>query len=82
MDDADLVRAARNGDISAFISIFDRYAARVHDLALAMLRDRAVALEVVEATFLEASLRLLGLEDGRRLLVWLLAVTRLSLIHI
>ncbi|MEO5678550.1 MAG: hypothetical protein ABIS47_02670, partial [Acidimicrobiales bacterium] len=76
MDDAELVRAARNGDIAAFTSIFDRHSARVHDLALAMLRDRAAALAVVEATFLEASLRLLGLEDGRRLPVWLLAVAR------
>ncbi len=76
MDDAALVRATRTGDAAAFTAIFDRYAARVHDLALAVLRDRAVALEVVEATFLEASLRLHGLAEEHRLPVWLLAVTR------
>ncbi len=76
MDDAELVRATRNADASAFTAIFDRYAARVHDLALAMLRDRGAALEVVESTFLEASLRIQGLDQPHRLPVWLLAVTR------
>ena len=76
MDDAELVRATRAGDRSAFTAIFDRHAARVHDLALAMLRDRNAALEVVESTFLEASLRLHALEEAHRLAVWLLAITR------
>ena len=76
MDDAELVRATRNGDAAAFTAIFDRHAARVHDLAMAMLRDRGAALEVVEASFLEAGLRLAGLEQEHRLAVWLLAVTR------
>ena len=76
MDDAELVRATRAGDRSAFTAIFDRHAARVHDLALAMLRDRSAALEVVETTFLEAAVRVQGLEEEHRLPVWLLAITR------
>ena len=76
VDDAELVRATRDGDVGAFTAIFDRHAARVHDVAWAMLRDRGAALEVVETSFLEASLRLLGLEQAHRLPVWLLAVTR------
>ncbi|MEJ7764267.1 MAG: sigma-70 family RNA polymerase sigma factor [Acidimicrobiales bacterium] len=76
MDDVQLVRAACSGDLSAFSAMFDRYAAQVHDLAQAMLRDRITALEVVEATFLEAGLRIAGLQEQHRLAVWLLAVTR------
>ena len=76
MDDAELVRAARIGDTSAFPAIFDRHAGRVHDLALAMLRDRNLALQVVESTFLDASVRLHALQEVHRLPVWLLAVTR------
>jgi DNA-directed RNA polymerase specialized sigma24 family protein len=76
VDDADLVRAIRAGDRSAFTAMFDRHAARVHDLALAMLRDRSAALEVVETTFLEAGVRVQGLEEEHRLQVWLLAITR------
>ena len=76
MDDPELVRAVRGGDVAAFTAIFDRHAARVHDLALAMLRDRSAALEVVESSFLEASLRLHALQEDHRLAVWLLSVTR------
>jgi len=76
VEDLELVRAACRGDASAFAAIFDRHAAQIHDLALAMLRDRIGALGVVESTFLEAGLRLPGLEEQHRLRVWLLAVTR------
>jgi len=75
-DDATLVREAVDGSLPAFTAIWSRHEAAVHDLALALLRDRKAAWEVVNATFLEASERLDGLEDPSRLLVWLLAITR------
>ncbi len=76
MDDAELVRSTCEGDGLAFTAIFDRYAARVHDLALALLRDRRLAGDVVESVFGEARRRLPGLLEEHRLAVWLLAVTR------
>ncbi len=76
MDDATLVRDAVGGSVPAFTAIFNRHEAQVHDLALAMLRDRNGALEVVHATFLEASERLESLKRPERLLVWLLAIAR------
>ncbi len=76
MDDAGLVRAARNGSVSAFMAIVDRYADPLHDLAQAMLRDQQAAREVVKESFREASQRLHGLTEEDRLSVWLLAVTR------
>lgn len=57
-------------------ALFDRYEAQIHDFALALLRDRKVAVEVVRDTFRTASQRLEALEDVDRLFVWLLAITR------
>lgn len=76
MDDAVLVQEAVSGSIPAFTAIFDRHVAQVHDLALALLRDRKTAFEVVHTTFGEASERLEALTDPDRLRVWLLAITR------
>ena len=75
-DDATLVSQAVAGDLSAFTAICARYEERVHDLALAILRDRTAAQEVVNDTFLEASEHLESLRDPHRLPVWLLAITR------
>jgi DNA-directed RNA polymerase specialized sigma24 family protein len=75
-DDATLVREAVAGDLTAFTAIFSRYEAQVHDFALALLRDRKAAWEVVNATFAEASERLEQLQEPHRLLVWLLAIGR------
>lgn len=76
MDDATLVEEAVGGSVPAFSAIFERYEAQIHDTALAMLRDRKAALEVVQATIREASERLESLKRPDRLRVWLLAVTR------
>lgn len=75
-DDAALVSEAVGGSLPAFTAIFSRYEAQVHDVALALLRDRKLAWEVVNATFSEASERLETLGEPDRLLVWLLAITR------
>ena len=76
MDDETLVREAVGGSVPAFTAIFDQHVAQVHDLALAMLRERRAAFSTVQATFREASERLETLKEPHRLLVWLLAITR------
>ena len=38
--DADLAGAAAAGDRAAFAGIYDRYADRLHDFCIGMLRDR------------------------------------------
>lgn len=76
MDDADLVREAGSGSIPAFTAIFNKHVAQVHDVALALMRDRKGAFEVVHTTFGEVSERLERLKEPDRLLVWLLAITR------
>ncbi len=76
MNDVELVQATLRGEVHAVTVLFDRFAEQVHDLAFAMLRNRLLAAEVVEATFEETLQRLAGLQEDHRLAVWLLAVTR------
>ena len=76
MNDIELVQATVRGEVHAVTVLFDRFAEQVHDLAFAMLRNRLLAAEVVEATFEEALQRLAGLQEDHRLAVWLLAVAR------
>jgi len=76
MDDAKLVGEAVGGSVPAFTAIFERHVAQVHDVALALLRDRRKASAVVHDTFWRASERLESLKEPDRLRVWLLAITR------
>ena len=75
-DDATLVSEAVAGSLDAFTAICSRHEVQVHNFALAVLRDRQAALEVVNDTFAEASERLETLQEPYRLVVWLLAIAR------
>ena len=56
--DADLARAAAAGDRAAFAGIYDRYADRLHDFCVGMLRDRDDAADCVQDVFCTAATRL------------------------
>ena len=75
-DDATLVQEAVDGSLAAFTAICSRHEVQVHTFALALLRDRKAALDVVNDTFAEASERLETLQEPYRLIVWLLAIAR------
>ena len=53
--DADLAVAAADGDRRAFAEIYDRYADRLHDFGIGMLRDRDSAADCVQDAFCIAS---------------------------
>ncbi|MDX1882497.1 RNA polymerase sigma factor [Mycolicibacterium sp. 120270] len=74
--DADLARAATGGDRSAFAGIYDRYADRLHDFCVGMLRDRDDAADCVQDTFCTAATRLGQLRDVEKLRPWLYAIAR------
>lgn len=76
VSDAELACAAAAGDRRAFASIYDRYADRLHDFCIGMLRDRDAAADCVQDVFCAAAARLPQLRDGDKLRPWLYAIAR------
>jgi RNA polymerase sigma factor (sigma-70 family) len=75
-DDATLARAAADGDRTAFAAIYDRYANRLHDFCIGMLRDRDAAADCVQDVFVIAATKLIQLREPDRLRSWLYAIAR------
>ncbi len=75
-DDATLATAAARGDRIAFAAIYDRYANRLHDFCVGMLRDRDSAADCVQDVFVTAASRLCQLREPERLKTWLYAIAR------
>jgi RNA polymerase sigma factor (sigma-70 family) len=76
LDDASLARAAAAGDRPAFAEIYDRYADRLHDFCIGMLRDREAAADCVQDVFVTAATKLVQLREPDRLRSWLYAIAR------
>jgi RNA polymerase sigma-70 factor (ECF subfamily) len=78
-DDSELARKVAARDRTAFLALYDRYAARVYGLCLRMLQEPSAAEEVSQETFLKLWSRA-GQFDPRRgaLLSWLLTIARRS----
>ncbi len=76
LSDAELVERAAGGDLESFGRIYDRYAARVHDLCLHLLRNPEDAADATAEVFLSAASHLDGLRDPDRLRPWLYAIAR------
>lgn len=74
--DADLVSGSIAGDRAAFASIYDRYADRLHDFCVGMLRDRDGAADCVQDTFCIAATRLPQLRERDKLRPWLYSIAR------
>ena len=74
--DAELAIAATAGDRAAFALIYDRYADRLHDFCVGMLRDRDSAADCVQDAFCTAATKLTELREPDKLRPWLYAVTR------
>jgi RNA polymerase sigma-70 factor, ECF subfamily len=77
VDDSDppLVRAAQNGDRSAFGALYQRYVRMVHGILLARV-PRAAAEDLVQDVFLQALPRLSSLRDATRFGGWLAVIAR------
>lgn len=74
--DADLATAAAAGDRPAFAAIYDRYANRLHDFCVGMLRDRDTAADCVQDAFCTAATKLPQLRDPDKLRPWLYSIAR------
>ena len=76
VSDADLVGAALSGDHMAFAGIYDRYADRLHDFCVGMVRDRDAAADCVQDVFCTAATALDKLREPDKLRPWLYAIAR------
>jgi RNA polymerase sigma factor (sigma-70 family) len=74
--DAELAGAAAGGNRAAFASIYDRYADRLHDFCIGMVRDRDAAADCVQDVFCTAAAQLPKLRDRTKLRPWLYAIAR------
>src|SRR6266516_2634321 len=74
--DAELVAGVLAGDREAFADVYDRYADRLFDFCMSVLRDRQDAEDAVQDTFVLVAQRLGQLNDPERLRPWLYAVAR------
>jgi RNA polymerase sigma-70 factor (ECF subfamily) len=74
LDDTDLVRRAKAGDLDAFEALTNRYAQRVYSLALRMLRQEQDAEDVTQQTFLSALENLGGFREEASFATWLLRI--------
>ena len=73
--DETLVSAARNGDRSAFGTLYRRYARTVHGILLARVPPQ-IAEDLLQDVFLQALPRLGSLRDPARFGGWLAAIAR------
>ena len=77
LDDTELVARIVKGDERAFLTIYDRYAARVHALTLRILSDPMLAEEATQDTFLKLWSRArMYLNERGSLLLWLLTIAK------
>ena len=76
VSDAELACAAAAGDRAAFGAIYDRYANRLHDFCIGMVRDRDAAADCVQEVFCTVAHRLPQLKDADKLRPWLYAIAR------
>jgi RNA polymerase sigma factor (sigma-70 family) len=76
VSDAQLAGAAARGDRTALGGIYDRYADRLHDFCIGMLRDREAAADCVQETFCTAAIQLPKLREPDKLRPWLYAIAR------
>ena len=67
VSDAQLAGAAARGDRTALGGIYDRYADRLHDFCIGMLRDREAAADCVQETFCTAAIQLPKLREPDKL---------------
>jgi RNA polymerase sigma factor (sigma-70 family) len=74
--DAELVRAVLEGDRSAFAQMYDRYADRLYDFCVGMLRDRDGAADCVQDAFCVAATHLAQLREPDKLRPWLYSIAR------
>jgi len=74
VEDADLIRNARQGDVEAFNLLISRWERRVYNYLLRIVGDREEALDLSQEVFLKAYQNLRKLDDPARFAPWLFRI--------
>ncbi len=74
--DAALIEASHRRDCDAFARIIERHQRAVYAMAFSSVRDRALADDITQETFVVAWRRLAELRDSARLRAWLCGIAR------
>jgi RNA polymerase sigma factor (sigma-70 family) len=76
VDDASLVAAVRQGDVSAYGALYAAHVGAVRTTVRAQMSDREAAEDVVQDVFVRALESLPKLDDAARFRPWLLSIAR------
>jgi len=74
-DEARVIQACLDGDWSKFQYIFDKYRGRVYSLALSVLRDRELAVDVAQESFIRVFKSLRWFDRRSRFATWIYRIT-------
>ncbi len=74
VEDADLIRKARRGDVEAYNGLVSRWEKRVYNYLLRIIGNREDALDLSQDVFLKAYQNLKKLEDPARFAPWLFRI--------
>jgi len=74
-DDHSLVQRARSGDERAFRTLVERYQKKVYAVALAMVKDREEAMDVVQEAFVKVHRSLESFKADATFYTWLYRIT-------
>ena len=74
VEDPDLIRKARRGDVEAYNLLISRWEKRVYNYLLRIVGDREDALDLSQDVFLKAYQNLRKLDDPARFAPWLFRI--------
>jgi len=74
VEDADLIRKARQGDVEAYNLLISRWEKRVYNYLLRIVGDREDALDLSQDVFLKAYQNLRKLDEPARFAPWLFRI--------
>jgi RNA polymerase sigma-70 factor, ECF subfamily len=74
VEDADLIRKARQGDVEAYNLLISRWEKRVYNYLLRIVGEREDALDLSQDVFLKAYQNLRKLDDPARFAPWLFRI--------
>jgi RNA polymerase sigma-70 factor (ECF subfamily) len=74
VEDTDLIRKARRGDVEAYNLLISRWEKRVYNYLLRIVGDREEALDLSQDVFLKAYQNLRKLDDPARFAPWLFRI--------